>query len=212
MRKSLRPYFEYEFYNHLVFGVEDVSVKAHSERLGLQKYINAGVLLLNNKKLKEGGYTNKMFNWLSNNLDKIECHDQDVINVVLKDGIEYAEDTYGAQVQYRSKNRFEKIEDPAILHFISPQKPWTVWKPLCYTNWEKEYFNAIKDTPFDKLLDDYRKKAKWVFPLRIFYPSGVIKDFIRQIFSIRNSDDRSHKIVSIMFFKIKYKKKKQIQK
>lgn len=210
VRKSLKSLYEQDFEDNLVIGVEDVSKDAHSKRLNIDKYINAGVLLLNNKALKEGNYVNTMFNWLSNNLDIMECHDQDIINASLKGKIKYTDKKYDAQVQHSGKNEFEKITDPYIIHFISPQKPWTLWKPINYTKWEKEYHNAIKDTPFEIYSKDYKLKSKLILPLRFLYPSGIIKDIIRQVFSIRNSDDRSHKIITILGFKIKFKKKKRI--
>lgn len=211
VRKSLRPLFEKDFRGNLVLGVEDVSYEAHSKRLNLSKYVNAGAILLNNKALREGNYVSIMFNWMAENKDKIECHDQDIINASLEGKVDYLEDEYGAQVKYNGKNRFEKIKDPSVLHFISPQKPWILWKPINYTHWEDEYYNAIKNTPFDEMANDYKLKSKIIFPFRIFYPSGFVKDFIRQIFSIRNTDDRSHKVITILGFKIKYKKEKQIK-
>ncbi len=208
VRKPLRTFYEEDFGDNLVLGVVDVSLKAHTNRLKLKKYVNAGVLLFNNKGLREGMWVDKMFDWMQENKALIECHDQDIINAALKGWVGYAERSFGAQVQHKNRNTFEKMKDPAILHFISPHKPWTLWKPLDYTRWEKEYYKAIENTPFEKYAKKYKMKSKLMLPLRFFYPSGIIKYLIRKIFSIRNSDDRSHKIMTIFFFKIKYKKEK----
>ena len=199
VRKSLRELFEQDFKGNLVLGVQDVSYEAHSKRLGIQKYINAGVLLMNNKALKEGGYVSLMFNWMEENKNKIECHDQDIINAALTGKTDYIDDKFGCQVKFNNKNRFEKMKDPSIIHFISPKKPWILWKPVNYTHWESEYYDAIKGTPFEKFADDYKLKSKLILPFRIFYPSGVLKDILRRLFSIRNTDDRSHKVINFLF-------------
>ena len=91
VRKPLSDLFYKHFENNLVLGVVDVSLKEHSKRLNVEKYINSGVLLLNCKKMREENSVEKIIDWINNNQDKIECHDQDVINAVFAGKVDYVE-------------------------------------------------------------------------------------------------------------------------
>ncbi len=210
VRKPLSDIFNKEFENNLVLGVVDVSLKEHSERLNVKKYVNGGVLLLNCKKMREENSVEKIIDWINNNQEKIECHDQDVINAVFNGRIEYIENIYNAQVKKLHDTIFSGIKDPAIIHFISPKKPWVHWKPLNSTPWAREYFKALEDTPWDNFIKQYKKKAMWMLPLRLFYPYGITRKVLRWIFSITNSPDRKHKILRILGVTFKFKKNRVI--
>ncbi len=206
VRKSLSDLYNRDFGNNMVYGVVDCSVKEHSVRLGVSKYINAGVLLLNCKKMREENSVQTIIDWIGNNQDKIECHDQDVINAVFDGRIEYVEDIYNAQVKKLHDTIFSKIKDPAILHFISPKKPWVHWKPLNSTPWAVEYFKALKGTPWADFVKKYMKKALWMLPLRLFYPYGITRKIVRWIFSLTNTPDRQYKLLRILGITFKFKK------
>ena len=210
VRHSLGNLYKKDFGDSLILGVRDVSEEVHSKRLGLKRYINAGVLLINSKRMREQNSVEKMFNWIITNQDKIECHDQDVINASLSGEIGYVEDMYNVQVMRDKEGTFDEIEDPVILHFISPKKPWTVWKPLNSTRWSKEYFKALENTPWEGFIRKYKKQSMWYYPLRVFYPTGSVKTAVRSIFSIRNSDDKSQKIITLLGIKFKTKRTKEI--
>ena len=140
---------------------------------------------------------------LVNNQDKIDCHDQDVINASINDRIEYIEDIYNAQVRRKNLNRFEKLKDPTVLHFISPKKPWSLYKPINSTPWAREYFEALKDTPWEDFIYEYKKQSiKYLIP-NLLYPTGIFKNILRTIFSIKNSHDRQYKILTIFGIEIR---------
>ncbi len=207
IRKSLKELYGKDFGNNLVLGVRDVGFEGGTKRLRIEKYINAGMLLMNSKQMREENTVEKIFNWINDNKDKIECHDQDVINAACAGRIEYIENIYNAQVRKNNYSEFSEIEDPAILHFISPKKPWTLWKPLDYTKWGKEYFEALKNTPWEGFISEYKKKALLYLPLRCFYPTGFLKNLLRGIFSVRNTPDYAQKVVTIFFVPIKFKRR-----
>lgn len=208
VRKSLFEFYNMDFKNNLILGVEDVGANGGAKRLNIDKYINSGVLLINAKQMREENTVQKIFDWIDKNKDKIECHDQDVVNTSCAGRIGYVEKIYNTQVGKNNHSEFAKIKDPVILHFISPKKPWTFWKPLDYTKWGEEYFNTLKGTPWEDFIFKYRTRALLYFPLRCFYPTGFFKNFLRGIFSVRNTSDYEQKIITILFIPIKIKRKR----
>ena len=210
VRKSLSKIYNMDFGKYLILGVIDVSAREHSKRLKLKKYINSGVMLFNALEMRRQNSDIQIVDWINKNNEKIECHDQDIINAVFNPHIRYIEDIWNAQVKKEHDTRFSGLEDPSILHFISPKKPWVFWKPLNATHWSKEYFDALKGTPWEFFIRKYKIRAMLTLPFRIFYPMGLGRKFIRWIFSIRNSEDRQYKILTLFGAKWQYKKKKII--
>ncbi len=208
VNSSLSELFEKEFNNNLVLGVIDVTSEKHQKRLNIGKYINSGVLLLNLKQMKKENTLNTILNWINQNLQKIELHDQDIINASINDRIEYIEEKFNVQVRREDHSLFNKIKKPTIIHFISSKKPWTLWKPLDTTHYGKKYFDAIKDTPWEFFILEYKNKTFFIAPLRIFYPSGFFKKIIETIFSIKKSEDAKHKIITILGIKFKKEREK----
>lgn len=210
VRKSLSSLYNKPFDDNLILGVVDVSSKEHSKRLNIKKYINAGVILFNSKKMREINSEAAILEWIDKNNDKIECHDQDIINAVFNNKIGYIENEYNTQVKKEKDTIFCSIKDPSILHFISPKKPWVHWKPINSTHWAVEYFNALKGTPWESFIQDFKRKEIIIFPFRFIYPRGLARKFVREIFSITNSDDRQYKIITFLGIKTLYKKNKII--
>ena len=132
------------------------------ERLGLPETfdcINAGVLLLNVRRWNEYSYTKKLTNRLLE--DKNLKNDQEVLNVVFYEDIEYLhpkwnfqswhykldDDTMRARYGISSQDLFEQA---IVIHFTGPSKPW---KYLCthpYKPLFKRYLNATPFPGFDE--------------------------------------------------------------
>ncbi len=204
--KSLITFWNKHFGSNLVLGVKDIDYILSAKRLGLDKYINAGIILLNAKKIREEGIVNKYFEWAKENVNIIERCDQDILNVVLQGRVGYVEEIYNTQVIYNSSNEFERIKNPIIIHFVSSKKPWSYLKPLNYTKFAKEYFKILKNTPWKGFYKEYCFKSTLIFPLRLLYATGIIKDMLRNIFSVYNSDDKKYKVWTILGIKIKTKR------
>lgn len=123
--------------------------KKHQNRLGIDtsKYINAGVLLVNNRLLIKDKVQKKFEELLNNSYD---CQDQDIINVAGFGKITLLPIKYNLMTKYQNtfsrfisegkidKSEFgEAIKYPLIIHYADKIKPWndkTSWLAAHY--WE----------------------------------------------------------------------------
>lgn len=211
VRKSLNELYNLSFNNNLILGVQDVG-GLKQERLNTSNYINTGMILINAKQMREEKSVEYLLNWISNNQDIIQNHDQDIINGALSDRIGIIDDKYNTQVLRKNCNHFDKIKDPTILHFISSQKPWSYLKPMDTTPWAKLYFEALKDTCWADFILEHKIKYALITPIRLLYPTGFIKKILQNIFSIKNTPDRKYKIIKILGIKITRERKKERNK
>ena len=145
--------------NYYIAGVIDILHEDNTERLNLEKYINAGVLLLNLKKIRQDNITKKLFNYTKENIDIIKWQDQDVINVVMQNGIMYIDKKWNAQVgAYKAcyTSGFNTIGETAnIVHYIGFDKPW-----LLYSNnpFKHIYWKYLSYTPYKHMKIQYSLK------------------------------------------------------
>lgn len=154
VNSSLSELFNIELGKYYFAGVKDSEELINAERLNLQKYCNAGVLLINLKKWREDDVTHKFFAWMHENQNKILLHDQDVINCVLQDAILVLDNIWNVQVsKYQTSKEFVMIlPDAKIIHYIGKHKPWhTNFKQIA----KKQYFDCLKLTPWKWFVINY---------------------------------------------------------
>jgi lipopolysaccharide biosynthesis glycosyltransferase len=97
-----------------VAGVEDSGAIEHREELGLTKYINAGVTLMNLNNIREQAIDRK---WMAMvNYKKYRFNDQDIINMTCK--VDYVKPIWNSSVST------QLIEQPRVMHFAGV-KPWS---------------------------------------------------------------------------------------
>lgn len=118
-------------------------------------YFNAGVLLINVKKWREDGIVEKILNFLYENPKKTFFLDQDGLNAILWDKWlplhskwnvqEYSFNRYYHREMRKSlpQDITEAVEDPAVVHFTTSNKPW---KWVCTAHFAEEYYKYIKMT------------------------------------------------------------------
>ena len=135
--------------------------KKHRNRLGIDtsKYINAGVLLVNNRLLIKDKVQKKFEELLNNSYD---CQDQDIINVAGFGKITLLPIKYNLMTKYQNtfsrfisegkidKSEFdEAIKCPLIIHYADKIKPWddkTSWLAAHYWEYaEKSPFYITKE-------------------------------------------------------------------
>ena len=137
--RSLRELFETDISNYYIGGVEDVGFGYYrrvTKAYDLYFYINAGMLLINNKKWREDNIQAKLFNYTAENKNSLLHGDQDVLNAVLHLKSKMLDFNWNVQDSfYRSADSdgspfrnsiIRTSKNPAILHFTGPQKPWNL--------------------------------------------------------------------------------------
>lgn len=122
----------WELYNRdvkMIAGVTDTGAEAHKKELGLQNYINAGVMLMNIKNLVDIGDR-----WLAMaNSKEYKFNDQDIINLTC--------DIELLPARYNQSVCTPKDPGPGIIHYAG-DKPWSgtfrsaLWDSV-------EYYNKI---------------------------------------------------------------------
>lgn len=129
-----------------------------SEIVGVEKYFNSGVMLMNLKLMRENNITSKLLD-VRKERNEFKTMDQDVLNYVLKEKVFWLEPKYNAmvfnlihsncsideinhvfRVNYRDFN--ELIEDASIIHLTNYKKPWLHKFTFMNGEWFK-YFNKI---------------------------------------------------------------------
>ncbi len=175
VNKSLSGLYKTNINNYYIAGVIDSYEKENCERLSLNKYVNAGVLLINLDLWRKDNVTQRLFDWTINNQDKIKWQDQDVLNVVLQEKILYLPEEYNAQVsklEFGNTKEFNKIGyNATIIHYVGHLKPWN-------------------DIEFNFGLNNYY--WKYLFKLNRFYIRKILF-LINQLFNLRK------KIIKIRF-------------
>ena len=134
----------------IIKGAIDAS---HFEKLGVKEsgYINSGVLLLNNMKLRE----NKMVDLFKKQVleDSYFFYDQDVINIVCQGKIIFLDGKYNlsnsriaSYVENKDWNGFQEVLRSAVVIHYTGDKPWNVPVLMFEIWWEYyrklEAFNA----------------------------------------------------------------------
>lgn len=145
--------------------LQDVKKAEYRERvLGVSaaKYINSGVLILDTHGFISKDYKANLFEFVRSN-PKIDCPDQDAINVVCCDDIKLIDYVWnvqwhhyfqskGKELTFSWKEYLKRIEAPKIIHYTSNVKPWidkTKYKADLFWDYANEIgvsFNA-KSSP-----------------------------------------------------------------
>lgn len=117
-------------------------------------YVNAGVLLINLDYWRRNDVTARLIEYIREAGDLLTCHDQDALNVVLRDRIWLLDLRWNVQVQMFRPHapthlnattlRMARL-DPAIIHFTGPSKPWTFRSRAARRH---EYLKYLARTPW----------------------------------------------------------------
>lgn len=183
-----------------IMGVRDIDSRRHAKRLHTPRYINAGVLLMNSKKMREGRIIEKFIDYITVHQNNIEMHDQDVIAAVLKDHIRYIPDTWNGQVaRLPVRQELSRLHHAAVLHYISHRKPWLPNKRSIMAS---IYFNYLRLTPFSDAEKTYR------FRRFFWHISKIPSNLLKFVYSKRNSRHGTYQTIQILGI-IKFKRKRK---
>ena len=193
---DLKEYFDIDIEDNYVAGVKapgyhfgDNWTIDYCKKIGLpdmKNYINAGVIIMNLKKIREDNMTPVMCQEAYHNYPSV---DQDVINKLFYNNIKLLPFKYNVPVSriYESNVRLQKVftskeieeasTTPFIIHYSTKVKPWN--KPFIPLS---AYF--------------------WKYALSSCYLPKLLKDLV---FNIKIQDEK--KIINIFGLKIKFRVK-----
>lgn len=128
--------------------------RPHWQRLGLPEgspYINSGVLLMNLKLMREENFdVNSIFEIIEEKRGDLLYPDQDAINIYFHDSIKIWKNIYNYNpgllanevVKWGLSKKYRRMENPMIVHFMGPVKPWSIHyrNKYCY-----EYQEAYRE-------------------------------------------------------------------
>lgn len=176
IRKSLSKFFKMSFDNTYALVVDDSRVGKdlfpnQIKNLGLNKYFNSGVMMLNLKKMREDNIEEKCFEFIKKYPKKIKCVDQCVFNYVFKGNVKFIEDIYNIQynpsLKYIVSRYKDMIKNCVVFHLTSECKPWIVGK---YHPYKIKYYYYLSKTAYKKnsfclLFDEIKAYLSFERPL-----------------------------------------------
>lgn len=171
-------------------------------------YVNSGVLVIDVKRFIKNNYKEKLFNFVYAN-GKIDCPDQDALNVVCKSDIKILNQKWNVQWHhyFLSKGKslcfdwnsyIDWLGDPYIIHYSSNVKPWvdgSKYRANLFLDIAKEL-----DLKFDEETKDISKQNNEV----------IIKDFVNVLSSLLSASEyfTKNKFKNDIYFKeLGYKQK-----
>ena len=172
VRGDISELYDINLKNHYFGAVEDIGTAAFSKRLwnNNETYYTAGVLLINCKALRDNRYLEQLSNISPDRKKLYLLCDQCVLNDVFHDKflrISMRYDFYHEWHFYKPNytpcdpnDYIESLNNPLIIHFCGPDKPWyhMVMHP-----YKAEYLKYFKMQPFYNkfklfYIDDYKTR------------------------------------------------------
>ena len=144
---------------------EDYTSDSKYERLGIvgsKTYFNAGVLLINLAYWRQHNVTQRCLECIDRLHEKLLLHDQDTLNVVLKNEVRLVPVKFNMQTGFLHKKTklsesirnevVATLDNPVIIHFTGPRKPWLRHYRHPYLNIFREnmYLSPWKDLELTK--------------------------------------------------------------
>lgn len=147
---DLREFYNIDLEGKIVGGIIDPTEKIDGQKIDFfynyiqntlklnpYKYINAGVLLIDSEKFNQAKIKDKCIDVIRS-YKKLECLDQDALNITLVDNIKFIDNIWNFQTGNRSYDKLEKYDHiHNIIHFTTSSKPWkSVNASLCEYFWK----------------------------------------------------------------------------
>jgi lipopolysaccharide biosynthesis glycosyltransferase len=126
--KNISDFYNTDLGNYYLAGAEGLYVteSGHKPNIGLtdnDAYINAGVLLMNLKQMRQNKLGSKLLEATKKLQNKIKYQDQDIINIVCKGKILIVDSIYNF-TQHNILREKNKIKAACIIHYTGRKKPW----------------------------------------------------------------------------------------
>jgi len=155
--KNIEDIYFQDFDNKSLIGTIDIAEdgvkEEYQDKIGLDlggahHYINAGIIILNLKKLRETTTLQSILELCVKLKDSIKYQDQDIINVLYKGDIKYETKYFNYLLFYTESIEKEELEKIHFFHYIESEKPWRIKSHNAFSNYwwdiEIERGNRIK--------------------------------------------------------------------
>lgn len=182
---DIEELFDIDLKDAPLAAVEDTISERYYKKWGLKNYFNAGVLLLNIKKLREETSALKLVQKTLELSGSIKYLDQDVLNILYANTALFLPPKFGAisplfrkKVLLKSassKDINEAVYNPVVVHFTGPDKPWKILYGLTAHPWACTYFYYLGKTNYadkkEQILRNFNgiKNFVWYFKRHIFF-------------------------------------------
>ncbi|MEG1401663.1 MULTISPECIES: glycosyltransferase family 8 protein [Bacteroides] len=174
-------------------GIEDAPNR-HPLRLGYdesESYFNAGLVLLNIDYLRSIDFTNIALDYIANNYQKIELHDQDVMNALLHGTVLFIDISWNMLDCFFNKkplipvkylnNLAIRQKSAKVIHFSGPLKPW---HHGCSHPLKDEYYKHLKGISWGKQNRSYSYVfRKFKFPVNLLVFCGCTLDQAESLYA-----------------------------
>ncbi len=170
--------FSTDISEYYIAGVKDMGMcfrgsylnNYYYKKLGIKnmnQYVNAGILLINNKKMREDNIERKFYDYIPSLASReLLLQDQDVFNAVCYGKIKLVSPEYNWMICHARAASFEQLMSlycdvcdhrglnkaqsyPAIIHYCGYEKPWNTTNIPFYQQWDN--YRKIVDK---KILND----------------------------------------------------------
>ena len=195
---SLQEFVSLDIENYYIAGVKAAGYHIDSEKIcerlkikSINKYINAGVLLMNLKLIREDRLEKTFIELLGNNYSS---QDQDILNVACYNKIKCLDLKFNVMTPYYEKNNKQKLYietgvfskkqleeaeyNPVIIHYATKIKPWNAKTPFDEYFWSYSY-----KSPYQLILlqERYDKNDYEIYKsLNPVFYEEKLKEFYKQ--------------------------------
>lgn len=145
VKKDLSNLYNIEVNNYDIAAVKDITPVLYNEN---KKYFNAGIMLLNLKKIRQDGLFEKAINLLIKGDNKYTFLEQDVLNEIIGDKLKLISPRYNFITSYRRYTKkqlynyfgeYISDKDIIILHYAGKCRPWMYTNVYFAKDWEVYY-------------------------------------------------------------------------
>ncbi len=183
--------------------VEDYVRQSHVRSLGLSRYFNSGVLLLNLKKIRSDNLMPEFFRISTELSGKSKYLDQDVLNLAFNEKVLWLHPKWNASSPIfrkvpneaaSSELLFKACTEPAIVHFTGPDKPWKIPRSIIAHPWSPAYFHYLRQTPYAGLEKDYAENFPYFKTLANYFKRHLFFFLRPHFYRMRKMYRRNQKI------------------
>ncbi len=175
VRSDIAELYDTDISNYYIAACKDIGeiknirteLKENLEISG-QVYFNAGILLMNNKKIGSEIKKEEFFNTIAKYSDVLRCADQDILNILLGGNCLMLSNNYNYQLH---NDKSDLDDDVRIIHYIW-KKPWNADYPGYL---DEPFWNEAVLCGFGKEYKKYKRQRKMNFYKNELIPAAMSK-------------------------------------